>query len=68
MADRISTSQAADGYTVVLNEEEQYSIWDTRLPMPDGWHAEGFSGDKEACLAHIERVWTDLRPRGVRAG
>ncbi|WP_327344224.1 MbtH family protein [Streptomyces europaeiscabiei] len=68
MADQGSRPAAADGYAVVLNEEEQYSIWDMSLPMPDGWRAEGFSGGREDCLAHIEEVWTDLRPRGVRAG
>ncbi|MET8131783.1 MULTISPECIES: MbtH family NRPS accessory protein [unclassified Streptomyces] len=68
MADHGSTPQAADGYAVVLNEEEQYSIWDVSLPIPGGWHAEGFSGGKEDCLAHIEEVWTDMRPRSVRAG
>ncbi|MFI1163594.1 MbtH family protein [Streptomyces sp. NPDC020801] len=68
MADRISTPAAAGGYAVVLNGEEQYSIWDMSLPIPDGWRAEGFSGGREDCLAHIEEMWTDLRPRSVRAG
>ncbi|MEU9011662.1 MbtH family NRPS accessory protein [Streptomyces sp. NPDC048479] len=68
MADHGSTPETASSYAVVLNEEEQYSIWDVSLPMADGWHEEGFSGSKEDCLAHIEDVWTDLRPRSVRAG
>ncbi|OKK08055.1 antibiotic synthesis protein MbtH [Streptomyces sp. CB03234] len=68
MADHDSTPAAPTTYAVVLNEEEQYSIWDVALEMPDGWHAEGFSGSKDDCLAHIESVWTDLRPRSMRAG
>lgn len=68
MTDHHSTSAAPTTYAVVLNDEEQYSIWDVSMQMADGWHAEGFSGSKEDCLAHIESVWTDLRPRSMRAG
>ncbi|HYS34094.1 MAG TPA: MbtH family NRPS accessory protein [Pseudonocardiaceae bacterium] len=53
-------------YLVVLNDEEQYSIWDESMAVPAGWRAEGFTGVKDDCLAHIERVWTDMRPRSVR--
>ncbi|GAA0434405.1 hypothetical protein Acor_08850 [Acrocarpospora corrugata] len=53
-------------YLVVLNDEEQYSIWAADRPVPDGWRAEGFSGEKEACLSHIEEVWTDMRPLSAR--
>jgi MbtH protein len=53
-------------YLVVRNDEEQYSIWDESMAVPVGWRAEGFAGVKEDCLAHIERVWTDMRPRSVR--
>lgn len=53
-------------YLVVLNDEEQYSIWASDRPLPAGWRAEGFSGEKDACLAHIEEVWTDMRPRSAR--
>ncbi|WP_449065483.1 MbtH family protein [Planomonospora algeriensis] len=53
-------------HLVVVNHEEQHSIWPAGRELPDGWRAEGFSGDREECLAHIERVWTDLRPLSVR--
>lgn len=53
-------------YAVVRNEEEQYSIWPEDRPVPAGWHRTGFAGDKPACLAHIEEVWTDMRPRSLR--
>ncbi|WP_017609331.1 MbtH family protein [Nocardiopsis xinjiangensis] len=55
-----------DTYLVVVNHEEQYSIWSADRDVPDGWRAEGFSGTKEECLAHIERVWTDMRPLSLR--
>ena len=53
-------------YHVVRNDEEQYSLWDAATPPPAGWSPVGFSGTKADCLAHIERVWTDMRPRSVR--
>ncbi|ABP56849.1 MbtH family protein [Salinispora tropica] len=53
-------------YHVVVNDEEQYSIWPDGSEIPAGWRTVGFSGDRASCLAHIEEVWTDLRPRGLR--
>jgi MbtH protein len=53
-------------YVVVLNHEEQYSIWFADKPLPPGWTAVGFEGTKDECLRHIEQVWTDMRPLSVR--
>ncbi len=53
-------------YQVVVNHEEQYSIWPADRALPLGWQAEGFSGSKAECLAHIEAVWTDMRPLSLR--
>jgi MbtH protein len=53
-------------YIVVLNHEEQYSIWPEYKSIPDGWHPAGKSGDKEACLEYIKAVWTDMRPLSLR--
>lgn len=53
-------------FRVVINTEEQYSIWPDYKVLPEGWRAEGFVGLKAACLAHIELVWTDLRPLSLR--
>ncbi|GAA2853754.1 hypothetical protein GCM10010517_11630 [Streptosporangium fragile] len=53
-------------HRVVVNHEEQYSIWPAGRELPDGWREEGVSGTKEECLAHIDRVWTDLRPLSAR--
>ncbi|MGW9210556.1 MbtH family protein [Embleya sp. NPDC055664] len=53
-------------YNVVVNDEEQYSIWFADRALPDGWRAEGTTGTRQECLDHIERVWTDMRPRSVR--
>ncbi|TMR14121.1 MbtH family NRPS accessory protein [Nonomuraea turkmeniaca] len=51
---------------VVLNDEEQYSIWPADRDNPSGWYDAGFSGTKDECLEHIERVWTDMRPKSLR--
>ena len=53
-------------YLVVINDEEQYSIWAADREIPAGWHATGVSGGRDECLAHIDEVWTDMRPRSLR--
>jgi MbtH protein len=53
-------------YEVVVNDEEQYSIWPQRRPIPLGWRSSGKVGLKEECLAYIREVWTDMRPRSLR--
>ncbi|MFJ9774312.1 MbtH family protein [Kitasatospora sp. NPDC101157] len=53
-------------YQVVVNHEEQYSIWDSEMDVPAGWSPVGVSGSKADCLAHIERTWTDITPLSVR--
>ncbi|MER5766604.1 MbtH family protein [Streptomyces sp. NPDC001985] len=53
-------------YHVVMNHEEQYSIWLSDRDIPDGWRSQGVTGSKEHCLAHIAEVWVDLRPLSLR--
>ena len=53
-------------YVVVVNDEEQYSIWPVEKQMPAGWRDAGFRGSKAACLSHIQEVWTDMRPLSLR--
>ena len=55
-----------DSYDVVVNHEEQYSIWPTCKDLPLGWSKEGKSGAKADCLEHIKLVWTDMRPKSLR--
>lgn len=54
-------------YEVVINQEGQYSIWPTNKIVPNGWSVVGKQGTKEACLAFISEVWTDMRPLSLRA-
>jgi MbtH protein len=53
-------------YLVVINDEEQYSIWFADRELPAGWRTEGTEGTRTECLEHIGQVWTDMRPRSVR--
>ena len=53
-------------YKVVVNHEEQYSIWPEGRELPAGWREAGKSGPKADCLAHIKEVWTDMRPLSLR--
>jgi len=59
-------SDAADTYFVVINHEEQYSIWSATRALPAGWTAVGEARDRSECLAYIDEVWTDMRPKSVR--
>lgn len=53
-------------FDVVINHEEQYSIWPVDRAPPAGWRKEGSSGTKAQCLERIEQVWTDMRPLSLR--
>lgn len=53
-------------YRVVINHEEQYSIWMADKEIPRGWRSVGKEGPKPECLAYIEEVWTDMRPLSLR--
>lgn len=62
MSDAVNEAQ----YEVVMNHEEQYSIWAAEREIPQGWKAVGKRGSKEECLEHIKEVWTDMRPLSLR--
>ena len=53
-------------YKVVVNGEEQYSLWPADRENPRGWNDTGKSGTKEECLAYVKEVWTDMRPLSLR--
>jgi MbtH protein len=56
----------ATTYQVVVNDEEQYSIWPADREVPGGWRSVGPKGKKAECLAYVESVWTDMRPLSLR--
>jgi MbtH protein len=53
-------------YSVVINDEEQYSIWLAGRSLPAGWTEAGRTGSKTECLDYIGEVWTDMRPKSLR--
>lgn len=53
-------------FSVVVNAEEQYSIWPDYKTLPQGWREAGKRGTRQECLAHIGEVWTDMRPLSLR--
>ena len=53
-------------YKVVVNHEEQYSIWPDYKENPLGWRDAGKVGTKQECLEYIKEVWTDMRPLSLR--
>ena len=65
--------QAKDQYSnpalhsVVVNQEGQYAIWPSSGQPPPGWSKTGFLGSSVECSAHIDEVWTDMRPLSLRA-
>jgi MbtH protein len=61
-----STEDDDRAYVVVVNDEEQYSIWAEGREVPAGWRSIGPARSKRDCLEHIETVWTDMRPRSLR--
>ncbi|MEV4051954.1 MbtH family NRPS accessory protein [Amycolatopsis sp. NPDC049688] len=53
-------------YQVLVNDEEQYSLWPASHEVPAGWRFAGKTGSKEDCMSHVDAVWTDMRPRSLR--
>ncbi|MGW4562392.1 MbtH family protein [Streptomyces sp. NPDC004561] len=52
-------------YLVLVNEENQHSLWPSFADVPDGWTVARPEDTREACLAHVEEHWTDMRPKSL---
>ena len=64
--DMIEATDENETFAVVVNEEEQFSIWPARQGLPLGWRPFGFRGTKQDCLAQIKVLWVDMRPLSLR--
>lgn len=53
-------------YTVVVNDEDQYSVWLADRDPPAGWRRVGEARPKAECLKHVQELWTDMRPASLR--
>jgi MbtH protein len=62
----VAETEDTRAYLVVINDEDEYSVWFADRELPAGWRATGMRGSKQECIAHIDTVWTDMRPRSVR--
>lgn len=60
-----NTSSDSTTHLLLVNHEEQYSLWPRTKAIPDGWTSV-LEGSKDDCLAHAEKIWTDMRPKSVR--
>lgn len=63
----IAENEADRQYQVLVNHEEQYSLWPLEKAPPQGWRQTGTTGNKEACLAYVNATWTDMRPASLRS-
>ncbi|GAA2943578.1 MbtH family protein [Streptomyces enissocaesilis] len=55
-----------DLFHVVVNHEDQYSVWPTYHDVPQGWRTVGEPSPREDCLRRIEELWTDMTPKSLR--
>jgi MbtH protein len=63
---KIQPNTHVEQFRVLINVEDQYSIWPIYKKIPYGWSDTGKSGTKEECLTYIQEVWTDMRPRSLK--
>jgi MbtH protein len=54
-------------FVVLINDEEQYSLWPAGKDTPAGWRVTGTRGTEEECMKWVDEVWTDMRPASLRA-
>lgn len=54
-------------YIVLINDEDQYSLWPATTDVPEGWAQTGPTGARDDCEAYVEEHWTDMTPKSKRA-
>lgn len=62
----MSEHDASLDFIVLINDEEQYSLWSDSIPVPAGWRVVHGPAARQACLDYVDAVWTDLTPRSAR--
>ncbi|MGW7072636.1 MbtH family protein [Streptomyces sp. NPDC054855] len=53
-------------FLVLMNQEEQYSLWPSYIEVPQGWRTVLEETDRDICIEFIEKNWTDMRPKSLR--
>ncbi len=62
----MSGETQSEQFVVLINHEEQYSLWPRTKEIPAGWRATGMEGSKDACVGYVDETWTDMRPLSLR--
>ncbi|GAA0712706.1 MbtH family NRPS accessory protein [Dactylosporangium roseum] len=62
----MTTTTGPRQWAVLINDEDQYSLFPSELAVPGGWREAGFTGDREACRRYVDEHWTDMRPASLR--
>ncbi|WP_394537192.1 MbtH family protein [Lysobacter enzymogenes] len=62
----MSEPDSSEDFIVLINDEEQYSLWSQSIPVPSGWRVAHGPAVRQACLDYVDEVWKDLTPRSVR--
>ena len=55
-----------DVFVVLVNDEDQHSLWPAAKAIPEGWSVVHPAASREASLAWVDRHWTDMRPPALR--
>ena len=58
--------ETVEQFIVLINDEEQYSLWPAAAKVPEGWTQVGPTGSKEDCTAYVDEHWTDMTPKSKR--
>lgn len=53
-------------FFVLVNDEEQHSLWPTFAEVPAGWRVVFGEESRPACVEYVEQNWTDMRPKSLR--
>jgi uncharacterized protein YbdZ (MbtH family) len=56
----------AGTFVVLVNDEEQHSLWPTFADVPSGWRQVYGEASRADCLQYVEERWTDTRPKALR--
>jgi len=52
-------------YLVLVNDENQHSLWPSFVDVPAGWRTVHGPEDRQSCLDYVEQHWTDMRPQSL---
>ncbi|WP_112471240.1 MbtH family protein [Streptomyces triticisoli] len=53
-------------FYVVVNDEDQHSLWPTFADVPAGWRVVSGPAGRAESIAYVEENWPDIRPRSLR--